>query len=285
MGYGLTYGNRPKLDTHSLKEVYDGAALSSSQEADGKSWSDELRHDIQMRGNVKVFKSDLNFGVKTLIGQSNRYNAQEMLLRDAEGTITQRQNTESYNRSKTIPRLNGDVRYNLRLPQKRTVGISYNYSDNSSEGLNTTTTRYSPAREDYGRRSDNDMSSKIHNLRLDYHKRESGAHSLSATANYSHRSYGNMTEYEYLDESGRWSVDTERYDELEYIQQVAEVSPRWSYSKKIISTSLTLGLNYESDRGVFKATDTPLDYKRFDREPDGLRIDEDGQNEPFQRIG
>lgn len=261
IGYSGLWQERPKLNTETLYERIEGDSTVFERNSRTKAWSIREKHNFKFRSSIKLGENKLDLGLNTSFGESHSYNMAEHIIFNG----TQKSHLSTfYGRSKTVPSLNGDIRFNFKRTKRKWVYIAYNYADNRIESFNST--ELTPEDEDiYSERRSNGVKfSKIHTVQTFNKFTFDAGHSLTARGLYVNRRYNDLTRYSYL-YPGETGEDEIRG--LNYKQQIISLKGHYNYRSRLFSTAATLGAEYETNRGIFRDSDTHLRHDNLHLTP------------------
>jgi hypothetical protein len=261
IGYSGLWADSPKLNAETLYENFESGATVSVRNSHTEAWSTRDRHNFKFRSSMTLGKNKLDLGLNTSFGESDSYNiAKHIIINGAQ----QSELSASHGRSRTVPTLNGDLKLTFERTKRRWVYILYNYADNRIESFNRTELTPEDGELYMARYSEGENYTKVHTAQI-FNKLSFGAgHSLTAQGLYVHRTYDDLTQYRYLspDEMGEGEIGG-----LNYKQQVMSLKGSYNYQIRKFSTAATLGAEYETNRGIFRNTGTPLCHDHWQLTP------------------
>lgn len=271
-GYGVNYGNTPKLNSYSFREHYgEGGALLSSIESKTQSWNTLERHNVTVRGSTKILGGDLNFGIRTSMGESGRTTEVKSSGNNFNGgeEVALRQFSKTVSTDRTTPRVSGDLRYLRRKGSDRNSQLIYQYNDNRSSSLQQLNRSEEflnlepldrEVRWEIARASQSHAARWIDRWKVgDLGVKDPygfGGHWLRYSLNYDNRHY-QQEQFEELSVVGG----------LEYRQQIIGLSPTYEFRSMKFQSTINGSLEYESDRGTFLSSGNPLRYSQLTFNP------------------
>jgi hypothetical protein len=261
IGYSGSGQNSPKLNTETLYESFGDVASALVRYSHTEAWSTRVGHNLKFRCSIPLGKNKLDFGFNTSFGKSDSYNNAEHIINSAQ----QSDLSAFHGRSRTVPSLNGDLKFTFERTKRRYAYITYNYADNRIESSNHT--ELTPAEEGdlyASRHSEGEKYSKVHTAQTFDLLTFGAGHSLTVRGLYIHRTYDDLTQYSYL--SSGYTEENEIIG-LNYKQQVVSLNGSYNYRIRKFSTSATLGTEYETNRGIFRNTGTPLSHNHWQLTP------------------
>ena len=225
-------------------------------------------------------KLDLNITLSTSRADSKNFSDANSTTTDADGNLIKTTGNSSNAKSWSPMRFNAGLsisqKWGGKNGKENSYTLKYSYKDkrNCNEQNMLYSVTESGITEDENRMVNSGSGSKEHNLDFTLRLRDPGPKSLwgvFARAGYINRYYDSSTDYLLLDPvSGIYQSESERFDGLDYRQQVTHASLNFigNAIKKKLSYGVFIQGENLNNKGMFLSNGgSPLDYNEFNFMP------------------